>query len=240
MTPPVSFLLPSSIYIGGDNSLDCHPLLITSDSSAELVTLTVTYAQHVPQEGQYIIITAQDKATFASSLSSSSLLTSPGSPLASTSAIIASNRITIYHVDTLAHLRVLLSNLQHSRISFLGIDNMISLHEPASEMSAQGVSRTIAAMVNITSLSKGILVMREPRGMIERSVPILNAGVSSSFSHSSAPIIRILGRWIRGFWTQIVNEEGECKAEWRCRGEHCQITWTLYDGEIDNVQISNM
>lgn len=135
---------------------------------------------------------------------------------------------------------MLLSNLQHSKISFLGVDSVISLHDAASELSAQGIGRTIAAMVNITSASKGVLVLRESSDMVERSVPILNAGVTGSFSHSTVPIIRILGRWVRGFWNQLVNDEGECKAEWRCRGEKYQIQWTLDDGEIDDVQISNL
>jgi hypothetical protein len=239
MTPPIPFFVPSGVSIIQETSFDSHPLAIISDTPAELLIFAIVHAQQHPDGGRYVLITAQDKAMFASTLSSS-LLTSPASPLTSTRAIIASNRITLYHVETLAHLRVLLSHLQHERISFIGLDKILSLHESASEISAQGISRTIAATIHITSMSKGILAMREPREMVERSIPILNAGVSSNFSHSTAPMLRVLGRWIRGFWTQIVHDEGECQAEWRCRGETSQITWTLNDGEIDDVQISDM
>jgi len=153
-------------------------------------------------------------------------------------SILASDCITIYHVETLPQLRVLLSFLQHSKIGFLGVDNFISLHEPASELTAQGISRTLAAMINITSSSNGILALREPRDVAMRSVPILNSGVGGGLSQATAPITRILGRWVRGFWHQQTNMEGECSAEWTCQGKKWSIRWTLTDGEIDDVQIS--
>ena len=105
-------------------------------------------------------------------------------------------------------------------------------------MSAQGIGRTLAAMVNITSASKGVLVIREPPHTIESSVPTLNAGVGGGLGHSSVPIQRILGRWVRGFWTEESSTEGECSAEWACQGEKYHVRWTLNDGEIDDVHIS--
>src|SRR5579862_5691586 len=76
MPPPVSFFLPSRISIGHDTLSDSHPLLITSDTAAELLTFAITYTQHKSEDGRYILITSQDKATFTSSLSSSILTSS--------------------------------------------------------------------------------------------------------------------------------------------------------------------
>jgi hypothetical protein len=135
-------------------------------------------------------------------------------------------------------LRVLLSTLQHSKVSFLGVDGFISLQEEGSELSAQGISRTLAAMVNIASCSNGVLVLRESPETVERGVPTLNAGISSTMGHSSVKILHILGRWIGGFWRQDEINGVECSATWICRGEKLHIEWTSLDGEIDDVHIS--
>jgi len=235
MTPPTAFILPSRVYNISEWSTSLSPLLLVSDTPAELVTFGITFAQHSLRNGRYVLITSQDRVSFTSSLTST-LLTSESSPLSSTSSILASNCITTYHVATLAQLRVLLSTLQHSKVDFLGIDNFISLHEVAVELSAQGISRTIAAMINITSSSKGVLALREPRETIERSVPILNSGVTGGLSHATVPITCILGRWIRGFWYQESNGDGDCSAEWICKGEKWHIRWTLHDGQVYDVQ----
>jgi hypothetical protein len=235
MTPPTAFILPSHIHNISKWSTSSSPLLLVSDTPAELVTFGIAFAQHSLRNGRYVLITTQDRVSFASSLTST-LLTSTSSPLASASSILASDCITTYHVDTLAQLRVLLSTLQHSKMDFLGIDNFISLHEVAAELSAQGISRTLAAMINVTSLSKGVLVLRESRQSIERSVPILNSGVSGGLSHAIVPITSILGRWIRGFWYQESNGDGDCSAEWICKGEEWHIRWTLNDGQVNDVQ----
>ena len=238
MTPPTSFFLPLRVYNISQWSPASSPLLIVSDTSAELIiTFAVTFAQHSRQIGRNVIITTQDHATLLSSLTST-LLTSSSSPLSCAPSILASDAITVYHVETLAHLRVLLSSLQHSQIAFLGVDRFISLHGPAAELSAQGISRTLAAMINITSTSNGILALGEPRESVERSVPILNSGVSGGLSNATTSIMRILGRWIRGFWNQESNRDGECSAEWICKGEKWHIRWTLNDGEITDLHIS--
>ena len=135
-------------------------------------------------------------------------------------------------------LRVLLSTLQHSKVSFLGVDGFVSLQEEGSELSAQGISRTLAAMVNITSYSKGVLVLRESPETVERGVPTLNAGISGTMGQSSVKILHILGRWMGGFWIQEEIVGVECSATWICRGEKLHIEWTSLDGEIDDVHIS--
>lgn len=238
MTPPVSFFAPSRVNNPSEWSSASSPLLIISDTPAELVTFAVTFTQYSSLNGQHVLITSQDRNELRGSLTST-LLTSASSPLSYAPSILASNDVIIYHVETLAHLRVLLSSLQQSQLRFLGIDNFISLHETAAELSAQGISRSLAAMVNITSSTNGVLVLRETRESVERSVPILNAGVNAGLSHATVPITRILGRWVRGFWSQETNVEGECSAEWNCRGEKWYIRWTLHDGEVDDVQISS-
>lgn len=238
MTPPVSFFVPSRTSNPVELPSASSPLLIISDTPAELVTFAVICMQYSPLNSQYVLITNQDRNALCGSLTST-LFTSSSSPLSSTLSILASNAITVYHVETLAHLRALLSSLQQSQVGFLGVDNFISLHETAAELSAQGLSRSLAAMVNIASSSNGILVLRETQELVQRSVPILNAGVSAGLSHASVPITRILGRWVRGFWTQEANGEGECSAEWTCRGEKWYIRWRLHDGEIDDVQITS-
>lgn len=133
---------------------------------------------------------------------------------------------------------MLLSSLQHSRVAFLGVDSFIPLQEAGSELSAQGISRTLASMVSIVSSSKGILVLGETQGSVEQSVPILNSGVSGISTHSTAPMRRILGRWVRGFWTQETNADEDCSAEWICQGKKDHIRWTLNDGKIDDVRVS--
>lgn len=135
-------------------------------------------------------------------------------------------------------LRVLLSSLQHSKVSFLGVDGFVSLQEEGSELSAHGISRTLAAMVNITSSSNGTLVLRESPANLERGVPMVNAGISGALGHSSVKVLQILGRWMSGFWTQEENAGVEYAATWICWGVKSRISWTLLDGEIDDVQIS--
>jgi len=239
MTPPTSFFLPSCVTIPSHLSTSSHPLLITSETPAELVTFAVTFAQRSPENGRLILITTQDRTAFLSSLNST-LFTIHSSPLASASLILASDKVTLYQVETLAHLRVLLSSLQHSNVGFLGVDSFISLHETASELSAQGISRTVAAMVNVTSSTNGVLVLREPRESVERTVPILNSGVGGgSLSSATVSVIRVLGRWVRGFWHQDMSGEGNCSADWTCCGEKWRVEWSLQDGEIDDVQILN-
>lgn len=237
MTAPTSFLFPSRVPISSPLSQLSHPLLITSETPTELVTFAITFARHAPSDGSLVIITSKDRVKLLSCLNST-VLTSYTSPVASTSSILASSRVTVYHVDSLAQLRVLLSSLQHSSVAFLGVDSFITLQEGGSELSAQGISRTLAAMVNIVSSSKGILVLGETRESVERSVPILNSGVSGISTHSTVPMHRILGRWVRGFWTQETNVDGDCSAEWICQAKRYHIRWTLDDGEIGDVQVS--
>lgn len=239
MTPPTSFFLPSLVYTASEWPPTSNPLLIISDTPAELITFAVTLTQHSSLNGRHVLITTQDRDSLIASLNTSTLLTSPLSPMSTTRSILASDAITVYHVDTLSQLRILLSSLQHSKVGFLGVDNFVRLHDMAVELSAQGISRTLAAIVNIISSSNGSLVLREPRYSVERSVPILNSGVNSGgLSHATVPITRILGRWVRGFWNQESNGEGDCSAEWVCQGEKWNIRWTLHDGEIGDVQIS--
>lgn len=116
------------------------------------------------------------------------------------------------------------------------MDGFLPLHQQAEEFSAQGISRTLAAMVQIVSSAAGVLVLREAPEMIGMGVPILNAGVTSGIAGATAPVLRVLGRWVRGFWNQEVDGEGENVAEWICRGEKWRVTWTLREGEIDDVQ----
>jgi hypothetical protein len=237
MTPPTSFFLPSRVNTISDLSLTSHPLLITSETAVELVTLAITFAQRFSQNGRLILITTQERASFLSSLNST-LFASPSSPLSSTSLILASNAVTLYQVETLAQLRVLLSSLQHSKVAFLGVDNFVSIHEVASELSAQGISRTIAAMVSVVCKTKGVLVLREPRESVERTIPILNSGVGGGgLNNATVSLMRVLGRWVRGFWHQEMAGEGICAADWTCRGEKYRVEWNLQDGEIDDVQI---
>ena len=237
MKPAVSFFLPSRVQNPSEWPSASSPLLIISNTPVELITSAVTFPQHSSVHGRHVLIICHRRNALLESLTST-LLTSPLSTLNSAPSILASNAVTVYYVETLAHLRVLLSSLQQSDVAFLGIDNFISLHETAAELSAQGISRTLAAMVNITSSSNGILTLRESRESVERSVPILNSGVSGGISQAMIPIIRVLGCWVRGFWSQETNVEGECSAEWTCRGEKWHIRWMLHDGEIDDVQIS--
>ena len=237
MTPPTSFFLPSRVDIHEGLSSSSNPLLITSESAAELITFSITFARQFPQNGRVVLITTQERAVFLSSLNST-LFTSTSSPLASASMILASDTVTLYLVETLAHLRVLLSSLQHAKVAFLGIDSFIFLHEGASELSAQGISRTLAAMVNVTAPSKGILVLREPREWVDRTVPILNSGLGgASLSSTTVSVTRVLGRWVRGFWHQDMSGEGNCSADWTCCGEKWRVEWNVQDGEIDDVQI---
>jgi hypothetical protein len=233
---PTSFFLPTD-NAGVSLAPATQPLLITSNTPIELFSFALTYAQNVPSDARIILITSKDRATLTIALNSS-LLTSQSSPLTSTHSILASNSITLYYVETLAQLRVLLSLLQHTKVAFLGIDNSIPLHESASEWSVQGISRTIAAMVNITSVSRGVLVLNESHESVERSVPVLNPGVGGGLSHATTLVIRVLGRWARGFWSQGRHGEGECFAEWTCDGDKRHIRWTLHDGEIDDVHIA--
>jgi hypothetical protein len=235
---PISYFLPSNAPSVSSLFPSTHPLLITSDAPVELVVLALTYGQQLASDDRLVLITSRDPASLLPSLETS-LLTSASSPLTSVNYILASRSITLYHVETLADLRVLLSSLQHSKISFLGIDNSISLHESASELSAQGISRTVAAMVDIASSSKGVLVLNESYESVERSVPVLNPGLGSGLGHSTVPIIRVLGRWVRGFWKQGPRE-GDCFAEWTCQREKQRVRWTLHDGEIDDVQITTL
>ena len=204
------------------------------------MTFAVTFAEQFEQFLQnyrLVLITTQDRIAFLSSVRST-LFTARSSPLASASLILASDNVTLYQVETLAHLRVLLSSLQHSKVGFLGVDSFISLHETASELSAQGISRTLAAMVNVTSSTNGVLVLREPRESVERTVPILNSGVrGGSLSTATVSVIRVLGRWVRGFWHQDMSGEGNCSADWTCCGEKWRVEWSLQDGEVDDVQI---
>ena len=240
MSPPTPFILPSCVYNSLPLPKTSTPLLITSSTASELVTFAITYAQSSPANGRHILITSQDRATITANLTSS-LLGHASSFLDSPPAIIAADTITVYHVATLAQLRVLLSTLQHSTVDFLGVDTLIRLHEVAEELSAQGLSRTLAAMVRITSSSTGILVLREQPAAVNRAVPILNAGVSpgGTLSPATAPILRILGRWVRGFWNEVTSDgDGEGSAEWVCRGERWRVQWTLVDGAAENVQIS--
>jgi hypothetical protein len=237
MTPPTSFFFPCRLNFPSDLSPSSHPLLVTSQTPAELVTFAIKFAQQSPRNGRLVLITTQDRTTFLSSLNST-LFTSFSSSLASTSLILASDNVTLYQVETLAHLRVLLSSLQHSKVAFLGVDSFISLHETASELSAQGISRTLAGMVNVTSPTNGVLVLREPRETVELTVPILNSGVGGgSLSSATVSMIRVLGRWVRGFWHQDMSGEGNCSADWTCCGEKWRVEWSLQDGEIDDVQI---
>jgi hypothetical protein len=154
--------------------------------------------------------------------------------------VLAANKVTLYHVESLAMLRALLSSLQHCNVSFLGVDSFVPLQEEGSDLSAQGISRTLAAMVNVTSSSKGILVLRESPLDVERGVPMLRAGRSDSLGHSSVSILQIFGRWMNGFWYQEANTGAECSAKWICRGEKSHIQWTLLDGEIEDIQKSTL
>jgi hypothetical protein len=239
MSPPTSFILPCRLYNILDLDKTSIPLLITSNTASELVTFAVTYAQSSsPAKGRHVLITSQGRDTLTSTLTSS-LLTHASSFLHSTLSIIAADTITVYYVDTLAQLRVLLSTLQHSKIDFFGVDSFLHLHEPAEEFSAQGLSCTLAAMVQIASSSNGVLVLREPHAAIERVVPILNAGVgSNTASLATTPVLRILGRWVRGFWNQETDGEGEGSAEWVCLGAKWKVRWTLLDGVVADVQMS--
>ena len=240
MSPPTLFILPSRVYNPLPLPKSSVPLLITSSTASELVAFAVTYAQSSPPKGRRVLITSQDRATITANLTSS-LLGHASSFLDLPSTIMAADTIAVYHVATLAQLRVFLSNLQRSSIDFLGVDNFIRLHEVAQELSAQGLSRTLAAMVRITSSTTGVLVLREPPASVNRGVPILNAGVGpgGSPSPATAPVLRILGRWVRGFWNQVTSgDDGEGSAEWVCRGEKWRVQWTLGDGAVENVQIS--
>lgn len=240
MTTPTSFILPTSSSTHpstSDLSPHAFPLLINSQTTCELITFAITFAQYVPSDGRLVIISGKPRNELLSSMSAS-LFTACSSSFTSTSAILAADKITLYHVETLAMLRVLLSSLQHSKVSFLGVDGFVSLQEEGAELSAQGISRTLAAMVNITSYSKGILVIRESPANVERGVPVLNTGIHGTLGHSSVKILQILGRWMRGFWKQEEKIGGECSATWICRGENSHIQWTSRDGEIDDVHIS--
>ena len=235
MQPPTHFVLPSWIS-SSEASIPAQPLLFFADTATQLVSFTLTFSQKLPTGSKAVLITSNDRETFASSLSSS-LFTSLSSPHSSNASILASHNVTIFYVETLAQLRVLLSSLQHLRIAFLGVDSFISLHEPAAELSAQGISRTLAAIVNITVASKGFLALREPKEWADRSVQMLNARVTPGLSPATTPVIRILGRWVRGFWCQDTDGEGECSAEWNCQGEKWEIRWALYEGKINGVQM---
>src|SRR5579859_95300 len=238
MTPPTPFFLPSHVPNTSTLSPSSLPILITSNTPAELITFAIAFVQSIPAAGSFVLITTKDRESLITSLSAGLIASSSSSPLTSTASILASNSITLFFVETLAHLRVLLSSLQHSIVAFLGVDGFIGLHDAAGEMSAQGISRTLAGMVNITSASCGVLVLHETRDSIERSVPMLNPGISGNLSHSTAPILRILGRWVRGFWNQSAIVDGEGSAEWICLGEKWHVRWTCMDGEVDDVQIS--
>jgi len=236
MTPPTSFILPASANSRDELPATSHPLLIVSETPIELVTFVLNSAQRASLGDHLVLITTQSKAALVSSITSS-IFSSSSSTLTSASSILASDNVTIYHVDTLAHLRVLLSSLQHSRIKLLAIDNLVSLHEPAAEFTAQGISRTLAAAINIISGSNGILVLREPQHIIDQSVPVLNSGISTTLSSSIVPVNRIIGRWIRAFWLQGDNSEGNCFAEYRSQGKRWRVQWTLQDGQVNDIQI---
>lgn len=235
--PPAFYFLPSHLRDTPEWSTSSSPLLIVSDTPAELVTFAITFAQHSHSNASLVLITSQDRSSFVSSLIHTSV-SSPSSPLNSSLSILASDTITVYHVDTLAHLRVLLSSLQHSEVGFLGVDSFISLHEAGSELSAQGISRTLAAMIDIASSSNGVLAIRETSESIERTVPVLNPGVGRGLSQATVSVTRILGRWIRGVWNQEANVEGDYSAEWTSPGERWDVQWTFHDGEVDNIQFS--
>ena len=236
MTPSTSFILPSNVNPRDELTATSHPLLIVSKTPIELVTFVINYARGTSLDDRIVFITTQNKSAFTSSLVSSVFFSSSSS-LTSASSIFASDNVTIYHVDTLAHLRVLLSSLQHSPTKLLAIDNFVSLHEQAAELTAQGISRTLAAMINIISCSSGILVLREPQHIVDQSVPVLNSGISTSLSSSTVPVNRVLGRWIRAFWLQGDNSEGDCFAEYRCQGKRWRVTWTLQEGQVNDIQI---
>jgi len=195
-------------------------------------------SQYVPTAGSLVLISTKSRAELVSSTSSSPFTSS--FLLTSTSAVLAANKVTLYHVESLAMLRALLSSLQHCNISFLGIDSFVSLQEEGSDLSAQGISRTLAAMVNVSSCSKGILVLRESPPGVERVVPMLRAGRSDSLGHSSINVLQILGRWMNGFWYQEENTGEECSATWICRGEKSHIQWKSLGDEIEDVQISRL
>jgi hypothetical protein len=239
MAAPLSFILPSRFPGPSAPSGDCHPLLITAPTPAELITYALSFVQSQSRDGRVVLITSQTRESFQQSVRLSDSITSLSSPLCSTTSILASRKITAYFVETLAHLRVLLSHLQHMEISFLGIDSLIAVHESAQELSAQGISRTMAAIVDIVA-TNGVLLIREPTSSVDRSVPILHAGIEGGLNQSSISITRILGRWIRGFWTQHSTDETQCTAEWTCKGTRERISWTAYNGEIDNVHISRI
>lgn len=236
MTPPTSFFLPSHIPVSSGLSSCVHPILVVSETRVELVTFAITFARF-SATGRSVLITTIDNSSFVSDLKSS-VSKFPSSSLNSTSLILASDAITVYHVDSLPQLRALLSTLQHSNIRLLAIDGFISLHEPESEMSAQGISRTLAAMVNITSSSNGVLILREPQSFTDISIPVLNSGVGGGLSQTTVPMNRVVGRWVRGFWIQGADKDGDCSADWISRGQKWHVRWTLRDGEIDDVQVS--
>ena len=65
-------------------------------------------------------------------------------------------------------------------------------------------------------------------------------GMSTPTNTVRIPVSRILGRWIRGFWNQFDESDGEGTAEWKCKGTYEKISWRVNTKGIDNVQITTI
>ncbi|KAI9045260.1 uncharacterized protein KD926_009674 [Aspergillus affinis] len=136
-----------------------------------------------------------------------------------------SSRIKVAFCPTLEHLRAYLSVLhfnnaagqdtavageQRSCQPLMAILDPLALHHPASEFSAQGLSRTLAAVVETSAREVVDLVLCECQDVTRPNnsgqtlwnahVPLLNSSVrtgrdESTWGGQSVPVKRIAQRW---------------------------------------------
>ena len=133
-----------------------------------------------------------------------------------------SSKVKLAFCPTLEHLRAYISvlratskvtcdELQNDR-PLLAVLDLVALHVPTSEFSAQGLSRTLATAVEVAAREGMDLMLCECRNALDATstgsgerlwyehVPILNgsvrmAGEENVWRGQGVPVKRVVGRW---------------------------------------------
>lgn len=161
--------------------------------------------------------------------------------------ISASEYIDVVYVPSLRGLRAILSLYHYSSFlsqNILAIWSFLKIHELSGELSAQGISKTMALAIE-ASRNKNIIFcdsipLESPIQLLNSSTKI--SGISICSAIKQITIATVIERWVTAFWKIIsLNEHGNGCGIWKYCGEHWKIYWKdAGNGKISDIEYTRL
>ncbi|KAA8904659.1 hypothetical protein FN846DRAFT_24086 [Sphaerosporella brunnea] len=176
----------------------------TNPSPLDFINTIAQAALKTPAKSILIICTTPaaffKQAAAAAAASASASASACTSPPTTLQTLAASSRIDVVFAPSLLHLRAYLSTITSSpradadERGVLAIWGLIAAHKETAEYSAQGLGRTLAAMVET---GREVTIADGDENWWEAEVPVLNKIGGSGLEGRGVGLERVLGRWFR-------------------------------------------